>query len=298
MLRIEALTKHYEHHIALNQISLGISTGSIHGLVGKNGAGKTTLLKTIMGIYSADHGLMFWNEHTISEQEYTKQSLYFIPDTLYFSMFDTLETHAKQHRALYPSWSEARYRNLVNAFQLNVKKALVRFSKGEQRQVAFCLALATMPELLILDEPFDGLDPVIRLQIKKLLIQDVAERTLTVLISSHNLRELEDFCDAITLIHNGKIQLSNDIDLLKNGIHKVQVAFINDPSDLLDHLEILHHEQSGKLHNLVLRGNAEDIIKQLSALEPILLEQLPLSLEELFIYETEGLSHAQQDITL
>lgn len=295
MLKIEALNKHYNRHIALNQVSFEVSHGSIHGLVGKNGAGKTTLLKTIMHIYKADEGCITWQSQKIDAHETIRNRIYFIPDLLYFSMFDTLSNLAKVHRALYPAWSEPRYQQLIQMFNFNESKALIRFSKGEQRQVAFCLALATMPDLLILDEPFDGLDPIVRHQIKNLIIQDVADRRLTILVSSHNLRELEDFCDAVTLIHKGQVQLSNDIDLLKNQLHKVQIAFKEEPFNYTENLSVLHHERSGNLHFLVLRGDEADILKQLSTLLPVFLELMPLSLEEMFIYETEGLKNVHQD---
>lgn len=298
MLQIDSLTKKYNQFTALEQVSLTVSKGSIHGLVGKNGAGKTTLLKTVMGIYQADKGQITWNANTIYEQNDTKSLIYLIPDFLQFSIFDTLKDLANQHRSLYPQWSEERYQKLVKGLNLNDKKALVRFSKGEQRQMIFCLALSTMPELLILDEPFDGLDPVIRHQIKNLLIQDVAERELCVFVSSHNLRELDDLCDTITIIHDGKIQISNDLDSMKTKIHKIQIAFKEEPIGFEKELNLLYVEKRGSLHLLVVRGDSDPIMAYLNTLNPSLLEVLPLNLEELFIYEMEGLHYERKNITL
>lgn len=214
MLQIESLVKKYNHISAIDHVSLTVKKGSIHGLVGKNGAGKTTLIKTIIGLYKADQGTLTWNKNGIYENNISKSAIYFIPDFLKFTHFETLKHLADEHRSLYKNWSEERYVTLVKGLELNENKVLTQFSKGEQRQIIFCLALSTMPELILLDEPFDGLDPIIRHQIKNLLIQDVAERELSIFISSHNLRELEDFCDTVTLIHNGKIQLTKELDTL------------------------------------------------------------------------------------
>lgn len=298
MLQVQSFTKKYGKINGLDQTTLTIEKGSIHGLVGKNGAGKTTLLKAIMGIYKGDQGTITWDGKPIYEAADLKQKLYFIPDFPYFSFSESLNDLAKLHRNMYPNWSEERYQKLVKGLELKTHSPIKQKSKGEQSQMSFCLALSAMPELLVLDEPFDGLDAVIRHQIKNLLIQDVAERQLSVVVSSHNLRELDDLCDSVTLIHDGRIQLSSDLDELKDNIFKIQVAFNGVYPDLESSLDILYKDQHGSILTLVIRGEREQLYGYLQGFKPKLLEILPLSLEELFIYEMEGLNYERKNIIL
>ncbi len=298
MLHVQSFTKKYGKRCGLDQVNLTINKGSIHGLVGKNGAGKTTLLKSVMGVYQGEAGTITWEGNQVYEANPVKQKLYFIPDFPYFSFTETLNDLAKLHRSIYENWSEERYQKLVKGLELKTHSPIKQKSKGEQSQIAFCLALSAMPDLLILDEPFDGLDAVIRHQIKNLLIQDVAERQLSIIVSSHNLRELDDLCDAVTLIHNGHIQISSDLDELKNNIFKVQIAFNGIYPDLESSLDILYKEQHGNFLTLVIRSDKEQLYDYLQGFKPKLLDILPLSLEELFIYEMEGLNYERKNIVL
>ncbi len=298
MLRMDSVIKKYGKKKALNQVTFSVEKGSIHGLVGKNGAGKTTLLKTIIGLYQITEGSIHWDDQPIYENISSKNKLYFMPDYSEWDYSETLYDLSKLHQSLYPNWSEDRYQKLVKAFQLNERTSIKRNSKGEQSLMAFCLALSSMPELLILDEPFDGLDAVIRHQIKNLIIQDVAERQLSVLVSSHNLRELDDLCDCITLIHDGRIKISGELDHLKAQIYKVQIAFNGVVPDFKPTLDILYQEQRGNFSTLVVRGDKNRLSDELNWFNPSLLEILPLSLEELFVYEMEGLNYERKNIIL
>lgn len=298
MVKVDAFTKKYGKALGLNQINLSIEKGSIHGLVGKNGAGKSTLLKSIMGIYKGDKGSICWDGQEIYENTLVKEKLYFIPDTPYFGPSESLKDLACLHRNLYENWSEDRYQKLIAGLSLSPKWTVRQKSKGVQSQIAFCLALSTMPELLLLDEPFDGLDPVIRHQVKNLLIQDVAERQLSILVSSHNLPELDDLCDAVTLIHNGEIHFSSELDTLKDNIFKVQIAFSGVCPDLESSLDILYKTQQGNLFTFVIRCDRFSLSQYLEGFKPKYIEILPLNLEELFIYEMEGLSYECKNILL
>lgn len=298
MLKIEGLFKKYGQRMALNNISLQVPAGSIHGLIGKNGAGKSSLLKSIMGLYKADSGTITYNDSPIYENSAIKNHICFIPEVLRYNAFDTLDSVANQHRSLYSQWCESRYQSLLDGFQLDGHKRLGRLSKGQQRQIHFCFALAAMPTLLLLDEPFDGLDPVIRHQIKNLLIQDVAERQITIVVSSHQLDTLENLCDHISLINNGEIRMSGELDALKSATHKIQLAFDKSPPHFDQTLDILYQEQQGSLQLLVVRGERNAIDQHIRAQGPKLFEFLPLSLEEMFIYEMEGLNYAHKNITL
>lgn len=298
MVKIEALTKKYGHKTALDQINLNVHEGSIHGLIGKNGAGKSTLLKTIMGLYKADSGNITYQDMTTYENTQAKNLLYFIPEVVRYNAFDTLDSVASLHRNLYANWSDARYHALIDGFNLGSLTRLGRLSKGQQRLIYFCFALATKPQLLLLDEPFDGLDPVIRHQIKNLLIQDVAERQMTVVVSSHQLDTLEDLCDHISLIHDGTIRMNGEIDHLKSQTHKIQLAFDAPSPTFNEGLHILYQEHRGSLQLLVVRGDLTGVTHYIQGFSPKLFEFLPLTLEELFIYEMEGLNYAHKNITL
>lgn len=298
MLHIKSLSKTYGQYTALDQINMHLAKGSIHGLIGKNGAGKTTLLSILSGAYKPTSGQMTFTDETLTSPETRRTACYFMPDLLKFNGQDYLHTLASLHESLYPNWSSERYNKLITGFKLNPKASLSRLSKGELRQAMFCLALSTMPSLLILDEPFDGLDPLVRHQVKNLLIQEVAQREVSILISSHNLNELDDLCDTLTLIHEGKILLSNDLDTLKQSLHKIQVVFKYDEVLLEQSFSILHSEQRGRMNLYVLRGNEQMITEHIQSLQPLFFERLPLTLEEVFIYEMEGQNGDYQNILL
>lgn len=298
MYKIESLVKKFGIETALNQINLVIEMGSIHGLIGKNGAGKSTLLKTMMGIYKPDAGHVTYQDAPIHEDNAIKCQMYFIPEVAHYNTFDTLDSVASLHRAHYPLWSDDRYHTLISGFGFDGHKRIDRLSKGEQRLLHFCFALASKPQLLLLDEPFDGLDPVVRHQVKNLLIQDVAERQMTIFISSHQLDTLENFCDHMTLIHNGTVRMSGDIDTLKSQTHKLLLAFDTAKPFDANGLDVLYQESTGNLHTLVVRGDYSAVSSYVQSHSPKLFETLPLNLEELFIYEMEGLNHAHKNITI
>lgn len=297
MIEVRNLTKSFEDIVAVNSLNLNVEKGSIYGLVGSNGAGKTTLLKLISGIYKQDSGAIKINNESIFENIKLKSKISFIPDELYFYHNYTIKDMAKFYSSIYPDWNEDRFNKLKEVFKIDIKKRINRLSKGMKRQVAFWLSLSTMPEIMILDEPVDGLDPVMRKKVKNLLFQDVAEREMTVLISSHNLRELEDICDHIAIMHEGKLLVQRDLDDLKTDVHKIQVAFKdNNIENILNNENILFKEDKGSVKLIIIRGNREEIINNINKYNPVLLDVLPLTLEEIFIYEMGDVGYEFQNI--
>ncbi|MFC7370229.1 ABC transporter ATP-binding protein [Fictibacillus iocasae] len=297
MIDIINLTKHFDNQPILNGVSLSVKKGSIYGLLGSNGAGKTTLLNIAAGVYRQDKGNVFINEETVFENLDIKDKMVFIPDALYFFPQYTIEQSAAFYRNVYSGWNEERFEALREAFDIDTSKKVHKLSKGMQRQVSFWLSLSAMPDILILDEPFDGLDPVMRKKIKNLLVQDVAERGMTIIISSHNLREVEDLCDHIGILHKGSLLLEKDIDDLKSDVHKVQLAFKNKvPSTLFDHIQLLYKEERGSVMLAIVRGDYEEITSIFQQYDPVIYDILPLTLEEIFIYEMGDRGYAIKNI--
>lgn len=300
MIKVHSISKNYNKQVAIDELSLSVKKGSIYGLLGSNGAGKTSLLKIIAGINKPDKGEITINELPSFENVSVKERVVFIPDVLYFTPQATIANMASQYKEYYPSWNQQRFDQLKSAFKIDITKKVHRLSKGMKRQVAFWLALSAMPDVLILDEPIDGLDPVMRQKVKNLLFQDVAEREMTVIISSHNLREIEDLCDHVGIMHNGKIIIEKEIDDLKCDTHKIQLA-LSDPTHeehLLNRLTILHYEKRGSVSLLIVRGNEAEINNVISSTEVILYDLLPLTLEEIFIYEMEDIGYEIEKILL
>lgn len=286
MIEARNVSKVFDKLEAIKDIDINVRRGSIYGLVGSNGAGKTTLLKTLAGIYRQDKGEVLVMGEGVYENIGVKSKLAFIPDTLYFFAQYSIKDMGRFYRSIYPGWDQKRFEKLGEVFNMDVNKKVNRLSKGMQRQVAFWLALSMLPEVLILDEPLDGLDPVMRQKVKNLVIRDVAERGMTVLISSHNLRELEDLCDYVGILHKGSFLLEKELDDLKADIHKIQVAFREAAPELgLKGSEILYSEERGSVRLYIVRGKKNEILEQFARLEPVLLDILPLTLEEIFIYE-------------
>ncbi len=296
MIKLTDVSKKYEKEMVLKKVSLEIQKGSIFGLLGSNGAGKTTLLKTMAGIYKQESGDLTIDKQTVFENPTLKQNVLFIPDLPFFFSQYTVKQMAEFYADMYQDWNQERFDNLQKVLDLEVNKKVARFSKGMQRQVAFWLTLCTMPEVLILDEPFDGLDAVIRQKIINLIIQDVADRNMTVIISSHNLREIEDICDHIGILHKGSLILEKDLDDLKSDVHKVQIAFKDVPTSLFESLDIVHHEKRGSVHLLIIRGNKEEIDQLIKQANPIVYDLLPLTLEEIFVYEMGGVGYAIENV--
>lgn len=286
MIEVERVSKQFENLEALQDVSLAVHKGSIYGLVGSNGAGKTTMLKLLAGIYKPDSGNLRIDSQPVFENEAIKMRCVFIPDNLYFFLNYTIQDMADFYASIYPQWNNQRYQKLANVFNIEINRRIRTLSKGMQRQVALWLGLALMPDVMILDEPLDGLDPVMRQKVKNLIIQDVAEREMTVIISSHNLRELEDICDYIGILHQGKMLIQKDFDDLRADVHKIQVAFSGEiPPALLEQTQTLYHEQRGSVLILIVRGVYSEIISHMQSFNPAVLDILPLTLEEIFIYE-------------
>jgi ABC-2 type transport system ATP-binding protein len=297
MIEVERVSKQFEDLEALREVSLAVHQGSIYGLVGSNGAGKTTLLKLLAGIYKPDTGDLLIDGQPIFENEAIKSRSIFIPDILYFFPNYTIQDMANFYAGIYPQWNHQRYVKLAGVFNIEVKRRIKTLSKGMQRQVAFWMGLSLMPDVMILDEPLDGLDPVMRQKVKNLMIQDVADRKMTVIISSHNLRDLEDICDYIGILHQGKMLIQKDLDELKADVHKIQLAFRGEtPPALLEETQALYREQRGSVMILIVRGAYNEIISQMQTYNPAILDVLPLTLEEIFIYEMGDNGYEIQNI--
>jgi ABC-2 type transport system ATP-binding protein len=297
MIKVTNVRKEFDDLEAVKDVTLHIKKGSIYGLLGSNGAGKTTLLKMIAGIYKQDSGDILIQDEPVFENVHIKAKTIFMPDALYFFPQTTIQQMAHFYKHMYPSWNEERFQKLKEVFPINVHKKIHRLSKGMQRQVAFWLSFSAMPDVLLLDEPLDGLDAVMRQKVKNLLVQDVAEREMTVLISSHNLREVEDLCDSIGILHQGKLIIEKELDDLKSDIHKIQVAFKGSiPSRFLEGLQVLYKEQRGSVLLAIVRGREEQVASHVVKFEPVIFDVLPLTLEEIFIYEMGDVGYAIENI--
>ncbi len=299
MIEVRGLVKTFGALRALDGADLTVPTGAVCGLVGPNGAGKTTLLHHLTGVYRQDSGTIVFDGAPVWENPAVKARIAPIPDDWFHFTQAGLDDMRRFYCGFYPAFSRKRYDSLRPVFALDESRPLRRMSKGQRRQAAFCLALCAMPDYLILDEPVDGLDPVMRRQIWSLIMQDVAERGTTVLVSSHNLRELEDVCDHVCVMDRGRLLLEQPLSELQEHIVKLQLAFAGDTlPPLPQDIEILHHAQSGRVHTLVCRGSADELTQRLMPLHPVLLDAVPLSLEEIFIYELGGEDYAIRDIVL
>ena len=293
MLELKNVSKSFGKFKALDNLTMTIPQGSVYGLVGPNGAGKTTAIRHITGVYRPDAGDITMEGLPIYENPQVKQSIGYIPDEIFYFSSATLKDMAKFYRGLYPRFDMALFQRLSEVFQLPMGSPIRRFSKGMQKQAAFWLALCCNPDLLVLDEPVDGLDPVMRRQVMSLILAEVAERNTTVLISSHNLRELEDVCDHVGIMNHGKMLLERSLADMQGNTVKLQMV-----GDVPEGLEILHQSSTGRLQTLVVRGNAREVEARVAASEPMFYDILPLSLEEIFIYELGGVNHEINSIIL
>jgi ABC-2 type transport system ATP-binding protein len=299
VILMRSVNKAFDKQTAVRDVNLTIEKGSIYGLIGSNGAGKTTIIKVLAGIYRQDSGEVTCDGREVFENEQLKGKMIYIADHPYFFPHYTVKQMAQFYKSIYPSWNESRFTKLAEVFEFSMTKKIHSFSKGIQRQAAFWLALSAMPEILILDEPMDGLDPVARKKVKNLLIQDVADREMTILISSHNLREIEDICDHIGILHNGTLLLQKDLDDLKSDIHKVQIAYKGEaPTYLQENLRMLHCERRGSVILCIVRGQEEEIQKVIRETQPVIFDMLPLTLEEIFIYEMGDIGYAIKNIVV
>ncbi|MDR2087792.1 MAG: ABC transporter ATP-binding protein [Clostridiales Family XIII bacterium] len=300
MIEVINLDKRFDKVQALSSLNLRVKKGSIYGLVGTNGSGKTTALKHITGILRADAGTVRIEDVDVYENLKIKECIGFIPDDLYFFNMYNLRDSARFHSRIYPHWNWDVYRRTLADFELDEKRRLSKFSKGMQKQAAFVLTLSAGPDYLILDEPIDGLDPLVRKLVWRHIVGGVADRGMTVLVSSHNLREMEGVCDAIGILSKGSMLIERDLDELKSDIHKVQVAFAADAprENLYEGLNVLHAESRGAVDLLIVRNPKDAVEAVIRRQSPLIFDLLPLTLEEIFIYEIGGGKSAIDNILL
>ena len=293
MIKTDGLTKKFGEFTALDSITCTIGDGSIYGMIGSNGAGKSTFLRTISGVYRADAGSVTADGDSVWNNPSVKGRMAFVPDDIYFFAGADMERMANAYASIYKTFDRARFRDISGTLGLDTKKALSTFSKGMRRQAATILALSARPEYIFFDETFDGLDPVMRNLVKKLIYEDVMDRGTTAVITSHSLRELEDTCDQLALLHRGGLVLESDIQELKTAKFKIQIAFDHDYGpEIFEGVEVTRLDRRGSVTNMIVSGDREETVEKLKALHPILLEVLPLSLEEIFTYEMEALGYA------
>ena len=297
MIEVRDLVKSFDGLRALDGLSLTVPAGAVYGLVGPNGAGKSTLIRHLAGILRQDAGSVTVDGEPVYENPAVKRRIAYIPDEVFYYTQATTRDMKRLYRDLYPGFDEACWQKLAPAFSLDETRPVRKLSKGQQKQAAFWLALSLRPDLVILDEPVDGLDPVMRRQVWSLLLSDVAERGTTVLVSSHNLRELEDVCDHVGILDKGRMLVERSLSELQENLVKIQLA-LPDGAELPEGLEILHESRTGRLRQLILRGRAEELTEKLRAAGPLFMDLLPLNLEEIFIYELGGAEHEVKRILL
>ena len=300
MIEAKAVSKSFDGFLALNDLDMTVPKGSIYGLVGPNGAGKSTILRHLCGVYRPDGGVITIEGQPVYENPTIKERMVVIPDDVYYYGSASVREMMKFYRGMYPTFSMERFEKLAEAFpEVDPKRPIRRMSKGMQKQAAFWLAMSCCPDYLLLDEPVDGLDPVMRRQVWSLLMGDVAERGTTVLVSSHNLRELEDVCDHVGILSHGQVVIERSLSQLQGTTVKLQVAFPDGVQPGLPQgMEVLHQSQLGRVYTYIVRGRAEEVQQQVEAIHPLFVEALPLSLEEIFIYEMGGNDYAVRDIVL
>ena len=297
MIEVKNVTKTFDGFRALDDLTLTVPQGAVYGLVGPNGAGKSTIIRHLTGIYRQDAGTIRTDGAPVLENPAVKARVAYIPADVFYFAQATIADMMRYYRGIYPRFDAERYEKLGAVFALDPKRPIRRLSKGMQKQAAFWLAMCMRPDVLILDEPVDGLDPVMRRQVWSLVMADVAENGTTVLVSSHNLRELEDVCDHVGIMNGGKLLLERTLSDLQDNISKVLIA-LPDGAPLPDGLDIVHQSTTGRLYTLILRGNATELTNILSTAQPLFMDVVPLTLEEIFIYELGGADYAVKDIIL
>ncbi len=297
MIKVNGLSKHFGGFKALSGLSINVPKGAIYGLVGPNGAGKTTVINHINGCSKPERGTVEIDGESIYENEKLKQRVLTIADDWFHYSTYTIKQTAAFYRDMYPDFSTERYERLKEVFKIDEKTPIRRLSKGQKKQVAFWMSVSAMPEVLILDEPLDGLDPVMRRQVLNLVIADVADRGLTVLVSSHNLRELEDICDWVGIIHRGRLIIEKPLSDLKGSICKYQLAFEGDREEFIANLSgLMHMSKTGSVYSVIIKDTSGKTEEEIRAKSPILMERISLSLEEVFIYELGGLGYDFENI--
>ena len=293
MLEMKNVTKTFGDFKALDNLTMTVPKGTVYGLVGPNGAGKSTAIRHLTGVYRPDCGEITMEGQPIYENPAQKERIASIPDEIFYFPSATMEEMHQYYKGIYPNFDEDLYQRLYEVFDLPRKGQIRRFSKGMQKQAAFHLSICCRPDVLILDEPVDGLDPVMRRQVWSLILSDVAQRGTTVLISSHNLRELEDICDHVGIMDHGKMLLERSLADMQGSTVKLQIV-----GEIPEGLNILHESSSGRLNTVIVRGTADEVERIVSAANPAYFDVLPLSLEEIFIYELGGVNYEVKNIIL
>ena len=297
MIKVDKVVKHFDDFKVLDEISINVPKGAIYGLVGPNGAGKTTIINHISGAYKAESGEILVDGEPVYENVKVKEKVLSIADDWFFYPSFTIKQMAQFYKSIYPSFDAERYNAIKEIFDIDEKRQIRKLSKGMKKQVAFWLSLSCKPEVLILDEPLDGLDPVMRKQVLSLVIADVADREMTVLVSSHNLRELEDICDYVGIIHKGRMILEKPLDDLQGSVHKYQVVFGDGAPDGIKEVEnVLHVSNTGSVYNVIMKGSDFECDNIIGRYSPVVCERVSLTLEEVFIYELGGLGYDYKSI--
>lgn len=297
MIEVKNVVKEFDGFRALDGMTMTVPKGSVYGLVGPNGAGKSTIIRHMTGIYRQDSGEILVEGVPVFETPEVKSRIAYIPDDIFYFSNASIREMADFYRSVYPHFDEERFSKLGDVFKLDQKRQMRRLSKGMQKQAAFWVAVSLRPEILILDEPVDGLDPVMRRQIWSIIMADVAENGTTVLVSSHNLRELEDVCDHVGIMNKGRIMIERSLADLQENIVKIQLA-LPDGCMLPEGLDILHKSSTGRLQSLIMHGSADELEEKLAAAQPLFIDVVPLTLEEIFIYELGGADYEVKDIVL
>ena len=296
-IEMKGVVKSFEGFRALDGLDLSVEPGAVYGLVGPNGAGKTSAIRHLAGVLRQDEGEVFVDGEKVYENLAIKEKMVCVPDDVFWYSQDSTRDMMKFYRGIYPRFDEGLYERLGEVFSVDDAQPMRRLSRGMQKQSAIRLALAARPEVLILDEPMDGLDPVMRRQVWSLVLGSVAGEGMTVLVSSHNLRELEDVCDHVGILHKGKCLLQRSLSQLQDNIVKVLIA-LPESTELPADLNVVHSSTMGRLHTLILRGSAQEATARLASLNPLYMDAVPLTLEEIFIYELGGVDYAVKDILL
>ncbi|MDY5101395.1 MAG: ABC transporter ATP-binding protein [Oscillospiraceae bacterium] len=296
-IEMKGVVKSFEGFRALDGLDLSVEPGAVYGLVGPNGAGKTSAIRHLAGVLRQDEGEVLVDGEKVYENLAIKEKMVCVPDDVFWYSQDSTRDMMKFYRGIYPRFDEGLYERLGEVFSVDDAQPMRRLSRGMQKQSAIRLALAARPEVLILDEPMDGLDPVMRRQVWSLVLGSVAGEGMTVLVSSHNLRELEDVCDHVGILHKGKCLLQRSLSQLQDNIVKVLIA-LPESTELPADLNVVHSSTMGRLHTLILRGSAQEATARLASLNPLYMDAVPLTLEEIFIYELGGVDYAVKDILL
>lgn len=289
MINLKNINKHFDDKQVLEHINWDVPKASIYGLVGPNGAGKSTLLRIISGVLKADEGTVLVNGVDVYDNPSIKKHILFVSDDPFFLPQSSIKEMRQFYELFYPSFNDSMYYSLLKKFGLSETDKINDFSKGMKRQASIILALSCSPDILLLDEAFDGLDPVMRLNLKRIIANELLNRDMTVIISSHNLRELEDICDRIALLNNHTITIQDEIESIRNQYHKIQLAYTNPIDDKVLHdLDPMYFDKRGNVYMLVLKGELDDKMKRIKETQPVLCEEIPITMEEVFVYEMEA----------